>query len=51
MYVYIICLQQQYICIHNCLLCVIEGHEDEPITYPGLDNEAFDGMYYVKFLL
>ncbi len=37
------CLQQQYICIHYCLLCILEGREDDISPYQGQDNEAFDG--------
>jgi len=36
--------QQQYICIHNCLLCVLEGREDEHIyDNVGHSNIAFEG--------
>lgn len=39
-----ILLQQQYICIHQCLLCVIEGREDENVYQNmGIANAAFDG--------
>lgn len=39
-----ILLQQQYICIHQCLLCVIEGREDEHVYQNmGIANAAFDG--------
>ena len=42
-------LQQQYICIHQCLLCVLEGTEDEHIydnVAPANVNIAFEGKEY-----
>ncbi len=37
-------LQQQYICVHQCLLCILEGREDEGTPYHGEENEAYDGQ-------
>ncbi|KAL4233316.1 hypothetical protein ACF0H5_007998 [Mactra antiquata] len=41
--VWMVQTEQQYICIHNCLLCVLEGREDEH-TYDnvGHSNIAFE---------
>ena len=42
-------LQQQYICIHQCLLCVLDGTEDEHIydnVAPANVNIAFEGKEY-----
>ena len=35
--------QQQYICIHNCLACVLAGEEETEEEVPGEDNEGFEG--------
>ena len=34
------CFQQQYICIHNCIVCVLEGNEED--TQFGEDNAAYN---------
>ena len=35
--------EQQYICIHECLLNTLEGKEDLYIEPQLLDNPGFDG--------
>ncbi|XP_052243600.1 tyrosine-protein phosphatase 10D-like isoform X2 [Dreissena polymorpha] len=41
--VWMVQTEQQYICIHNCLLCVLEGREDEHIyDNVGHSNIAFE---------
>ena len=47
-------LQQQYICIHQCLLCVLDGTEDEHIydnVAPANVNIAFEGKEYFCLLV
>ncbi|WAR07822.1 PTP10-like protein [Mya arenaria] len=42
--VWMVQTEQQYICIHNCLLCVLEGREDEHVySNVGHSNIAFEG--------
>ncbi|KAK3098725.1 hypothetical protein FSP39_022407 [Pinctada imbricata] len=37
--------EQQYICIHQCLLCVLEGREEEHVYHNvGVSNNAFEVM-------
>ncbi|WAR07933.1 PTP10-like protein [Mya arenaria] len=41
--VWMVQTEQQYICIHNCLLCVLEGREDEHVySNVGHSNIAFE---------
>ena len=47
-------LQQQYICIHQCLLCVLDGTEDEHIydnVAPANVNIAFEGKEHFKLCM
>ncbi|XP_013385097.1 tyrosine-protein phosphatase 10D isoform X2 [Lingula anatina] len=42
--VYMVQTEAQYICIHQCLLCVLEGREDEDMNYSeGMSNMGFEG--------
>ncbi|XP_060067797.1 tyrosine-protein phosphatase 10D-like [Ylistrum balloti] len=40
--VWMVQTEQQYICIHQCILCVVEGHEDEHVY----ENAAFSNAGY-----
>lgn len=35
--------EQQYICIHQCLLAVLEGKENDMIPREIHENEGFEG--------
>ncbi|XP_021369342.1 tyrosine-protein phosphatase 10D-like isoform X2 [Mizuhopecten yessoensis] len=41
--VWMVQTEQQYICIHQCVLCVVEGREDEHHVY---ENAAFSNAGY-----
>ena len=44
--VWMVQTEQQYICIHQCLLAVLEGRENEfhpRVLRDGLENEGFEG--------
>lgn len=36
--------QQQYVCIHKCIQCVVDGKEDNDNPYHGQVNEAYEGL-------
>ena len=41
--VYMVQNEQQYICIHQCLLAVLEGRENDQLPKEIHDNHGFDG--------
>ena len=40
--VWMVQTEQQYICIHQCLLAVLEGRENDPPMHEIHDNEGFE---------
>lgn len=40
-------LQQQYICIHQCLMCVLDGNEDvmDPMRQEVHENQGYEGRF------
>lgn len=44
--------EQQYICIHQCLLAVLEGKENMVGPPREIhDNEGYEGKFYCDYLL
>jgi receptor-type tyrosine-protein phosphatase beta len=46
--VWMVQTEQQYICIHQCLLAVLEGKEVDYGPREIHENEGFDGKYFVQ---
>ena len=40
--VWMVQTEQQYICIHQCLLAVLDGRENEPAMHEIHENEGFE---------
>lgn len=40
--VWMVQTEQQYICIHQCLLAVLEGKENDPQIHEIHENEGFE---------
>lgn len=42
--------EQQYICIHQCLLAVLEGRENEHPVHEIHDNQGYEGKLLLDSL-
>jgi cadherin 5 type 2 (VE-cadherin) len=48
--VWMVQTEQQYICIHQCLLAVLEGNENQGPPREIHDNQGFEGQYLTQSL-
>jgi receptor-type tyrosine-protein phosphatase beta len=48
--VWMVQTEQQYICIHQCLLAVVDGKEVDYGPREIHENEGFDGNYFIDLL-
>lgn len=46
--VWMVQTEQQYICIHQCLLAVLEGRENEHSVTEIHDNQGFEGKFCIQ---
>lgn len=45
--VWMVQTEQQYICIHQCLLAVLEGNESQVVPREIHDNQGFEGKNFL----